>query len=397
MDTPKQQTPQPSQEPQEEKLEFLKREEVRTMAKDIAKVREQESKKEQERIASLREMSRRDTGLKKEAQPKKPEIVLSQHPEKKPGVTVKDSAGAPPKAPAPAKQFTPAPKQPEPPLIPRRPLKRSEKLFIRLIVGGVVVFLIFNAVAFGFWYFFQREPGPQQKSDLQRSETLTDSNDSTLQKSLTSSQEQDLEPAPEPLPEVSQEQPPAPTPTPTAVSFFEAPQQEILLGNSRELLRELEAFLSAPPALGLLNIVVKTQLGILTTEEFLEKSQITMPQTLKEKLTENTMLFSYHQDNKKRLGAVFELKDTEGVTEQLQSWEQTLEQDTASFFDIIGGKGSAYSPLFRSSIYQGTPVRFQTFSVIDFGIVYGIVDNMLLLTSSFESFQRAVDQLKEAP
>jgi len=50
--------------------------------------------------------------------------------------------------------------------------------------------------------------------------------------------------------------------------------------------------------------------------------------------------------------------------------------------------------LCATSIYQGISLRFQTFSVIDFGIVYGIIDDKLLFTSSFESFKRAVDQLQ---
>ena len=117
---------QPSQAPDEsidEKLEFLKSAEVRTMAKDIAKIREEEAKKERERIANF----------KKEAEkPKKPQVVLSQQP-------------------APKKQ-----ESLKRPLMQRRPLKRSEKLFIRFLVSGVLLFLLLNVITFGFWYFFQR-------------------------------------------------------------------------------------------------------------------------------------------------------------------------------------------------------------------------------------------------
>ncbi len=41
------------QEPQEEKKEFLKREEIKTMAKDIARLREIEAQEEREKISSL--------------------------------------------------------------------------------------------------------------------------------------------------------------------------------------------------------------------------------------------------------------------------------------------------------------------------------------------------------
>lgn len=365
--SPKQESSKTPKEPAEEKLEFLKREEVRTMAKDIAKVREEEAKKEQERIASL----------KKEAErPKRPEVVLAQHPEAKKPAAVSPIQKEGPAQPQAGLNAPQVPEQKKAPLILKRPLKRSEKLFIRLVLGALIVFVVFNAVAFGFWYFFKREPAPEPAQTSKE----------VKEPPVALPEEQNLaEPAP-----IEPALPPAAVP----VSFFQAPQHELLLGNSKELLKELQSFLAAPPALGFLNIVVKTQLGILSTEQFLEKSGITMPPTLKEKLTENTMLFSYYNDNKKRLGIIFELKDTEGVTDELRSWEPTLEQDTSAFFDIIGGKGSAYAPSFRSAAYQGVLVRFQTFSVIDFGIVYGLINNKLMLTSSFESFQGAVDQLQ---
>ena len=331
-------------EPTEEKLEFLKRAEVRTMAKDIAMLRETEAKKERGRIAALQ---------KEPKQKKKPQVVLSQQSSETPSATLRVTK-----------------KQ----LIPRRPLKQSEKLFIRLFIGAILIFLIFNVVAFAFWYFFKRtavqQPRPQQiQQEVQAPVAPV---------------------VPEPRPEVdsSQTQPTSP------IFFFEAKQQEILLGNTRELLQELEALLSASPALGFLNIVVKTQTGILSTQQFLARSKVTMPQELKEKLGENFMLFSYITEQRKRLGFIIDLKETAGVLELLESWEQNMEQDVASFFNIIGKKGSAYTPFFRSTSYNTIPVRFKTFSVLDFGIVYGIIDNKLLFTSSLESFNRAADLLE---
>lgn len=350
METPQQPTPKSPEEPKEEKLEFLRREEVRTLAKDTAKAREEDAKKERERIASLRDMSRRDTSLQKEMQaPKQPEIVLSQQPSQG---TKEDSV------------------QPAGPVLPKRSLGHRQKLFTRLVVVGLIVFVVSNAVIFGYFYFFKQGGESQLKP--------------------TPTPPVTQEPTPEPVPVE-----PTPVPPPSPIAFFEAPQQEILLGNTKELLQELKTLLTTSLDPGFLNIVVKTQLDILSTQQFLERSNITMPEALNEKLGENLMLFSYVTEQKKRLGFLVKLKETEGVSELLQSWEQSLQQDTAAFFDIIGKKGNAYTPFFRSALYQSIPVRFQTFSVIDFGIVYGIVQDKLLLTSSFESFQKAVDQLKE--
>ena len=340
MDAPKQPASQPNQQPPDEKLEFLKREEVRTMAKDIARIREGEAKKERERIANFK----REANL-----PKKPQVVLSQEPSQK-------------------KQ-----EEPKRPLIPRRPLRRSEKLFIRLVVGGIIVFLIFNVVAFGFWYFPQRDGKPQPEPQ-------------DVQQVTQPPTPPPVVPEPQSDAGESQVKPPA--------AFFEAPEQELFIELPEELLPKLQDFLGGAPALGFTNLAVKTKEDILSRKDFLQGAEITMPQELEEKLTENLMLFSYVAEQKKRLGFIAELKEAESVPGLLQSWEQSMEQDLASFFDIIGDKGPTYTSLFHSSVYRGIPVRFQTFSVIDFGIVYGIVQDKLLLTSSLESFQKVVDQLQ---
>jgi len=371
------------QEPKEEKLEFLKREEIRTMAKDIAGVRERQAEKERERIANLQ----REAKL-----PKKPQIVLSQDPEERPRTLPNNSPGDAPTAvdlnPAQAKQVAPTPKK-QRPLLPRRPLKRSEKLFIRFLIGGVIVFLIFNAVAFGFWYLFKRDTQKQPESREIQQEIQAPSPPATPEPQPDQPKADSVEtPPPPPSPEVLLPQ------VKTPVVFFEAPEQELFLETPEKLLVRLKGFLAEGPVLGFTSLVLKTKGDILSPQEFLQGTKITIPQELREKLGENRMLFSYVTESKKRLGFIMDLKKTESVSGLLQSWEPSMEQDLASFFDIIGRKGAAYTPFFRPTTYQGVQVRFQTFSVIDFGIVYGIVQDKLLLTSSLESFRKAVDQLK---
>ncbi|MDA1337482.1 MAG: hypothetical protein O3C23_01815 [bacterium] len=331
------QSPTPKEEPTEEKLEFLKREEVRTMEKDIAKIREEGAKAEQEHIAKPKEEA---------VPPKKPEVVLMQQ-----------------------SSFTP-PALPKRPLIPRRPLKQREKLFIRIVAGGIFVFLVFNAVAFGFWFFFKKNaPVKQPAQDTQKEVVITPP--------------PAMQPRPvEPLPVVS-----------PLIPFFTAPEQKLALENQDELLPKLQEFLASAPALGLTNITLQTKENPLSVKELLYGLQITIPQELTAKLKENYMLFSYVAGEKKRLGFVVELKDTVEIQEILSSFEQNMEDSTASFFASIGQKGSAYTSLFRSTSYKGVPVRFQTFSMIDFGIVYGVINNTLLFTSSMESFQKVADLL----
>ena len=298
------------------------------MAKDIAKVREQESHKERERIAALK--------LKKDA-------VLLPRPW--------------------AKQE----QLPKRQLMPKRPLSPFEKVFVRVVVGGILLFVFLNAAAFGFWYLSKRDAGKQESQGAQ-------------QKAQT-------------FP-ISEEQTPGPTPAP--VSFFEAPKQGLSLESPEELLSQLQNVLSGNQAPGFSHLLLNIQGNALSAEQFLEGAGITMPRELKDKLMGNPMLFVYVARDEKRLGVLFELQDAQGASLLLKSWEQTMEQDTAAFFEIMGRKGPAYTPFFRSSAYQGTQVRFQTFSTLDLGIVYSVVEDKLLLTGSLESFERVVDLLTSA-
>ncbi len=105
--------------PEEEKLERLKREEIRTMKKDVKSSRELEVKKERERIVGL------------QAETKKPGIT----PETRPGVV-----------PEPTKEELLIPKPPKRP----SPLK---KIFVRVGIFGLVVLII----GFVYWFLTQKQ------------------------------------------------------------------------------------------------------------------------------------------------------------------------------------------------------------------------------------------------
>ena len=66
-------------EEKEEKLEFLKREEIKTMQKDIAALREVEAQKERERIAVIKT----DAGKEKTEKPEPIKTALIPKPPKK--------------------------------------------------------------------------------------------------------------------------------------------------------------------------------------------------------------------------------------------------------------------------------------------------------------------------
>ncbi len=120
--------PQKKAEDAGETLEFLKREEVRTMAKDIAQLREEETKKERERIAKIK--------IEEPSQPTPPPLM-------------------------------PHAQEQKPVFLNAR--TRSEKVLIRVVVIGVLLFMLLNGLAFGYWYFTRKKimeivPSPQSTS-----------------------------------------------------------------------------------------------------------------------------------------------------------------------------------------------------------------------------------------
>jgi hypothetical protein len=114
----------PSPDEKEEKLEFFKREEIRTMAKDLLELREEEAKKEREKIAGLKtEEKKKEEKLKKEfLVPKKP-----------------------------ARKFLP-------PVFTRpifSKLSPFEKIFIR--IASIIIIILFLFFIFTFWYWYSAE------------------------------------------------------------------------------------------------------------------------------------------------------------------------------------------------------------------------------------------------
>ncbi|MDO8474122.1 MAG: hypothetical protein Q7S62_01015 [bacterium] len=339
--------PLPSKKPEvEETLQFLKREEVRTMAKDVALLREEESKKERERITQIKTEEPKketETGMKiPQPQPIPPSLM--PHAEVQKPVFVKAKT-------------------------------HSEKIVIRLIVIGVLLFILSNGLAFGYWYFTRKKmaeitPAPQQT------------------------------PTTEPAPASPTE--PATTSldvggegvAPTPVLFFGAVQEKTIevavADNLLSLLSNTlkEEYLQGFTRIRLQNTEDKT---FLTTREFLNKAAVALPEPLLALFKKDFMLFVYSSPGRKRLGFIGELYQIEGVQDILRTWETTLEQDTKQLWGIVGQKGSAYTPFFRQTVHQNSLVRFQTFSALDFGVVYTLFGTKLILATSFESLTKAVD------
>ena len=121
----------------EEQLEFLRREDIRTMAKDMARLREEEAKKERERILQLQASPKggQEKNRKQQGQP-----VAAKEPSQTPLAPARQRpepqamAGGPPGLEA---IQTDLPK----------PLSRAKKIFVRVVIVFLVLFIIANVIA----------------------------------------------------------------------------------------------------------------------------------------------------------------------------------------------------------------------------------------------------------
>ncbi|MDP2637250.1 MAG: hypothetical protein Q8P03_01405 [bacterium] len=328
--------PNPPAGGEEQPLELLKREDVRTLAKDLAQTRNQEALGERAKIGNI-------------PQENKP----AQQP-----------------VPAPA-----APSQaqrPEAPTAPERPVvfsmpesetakkPRFGKLFIRVVLLLVILFFIANAIALAFFLFSQKENAPSEDA---------------------------------PQETISQPQPliiPAP-------AFPIVKEEQVELERNGNVVETLSSIFQKERQQGFSRIVflLSQENRVWSAKEFLAGLAVAVPETIQSNLQEHITLFLYENaGGRTRMGFALPLTNTKTISQDLLSWESALEQSFAGFFSFQGQKDSLAVQFFRETGYKGVGIRYQTYSAQDLGLVYAVVGNTLVLTSGLESMRAAIDELQ---
>ena len=329
--------------PQEEKLEFLKREEVRTMGRDIARLREEEAAKAREHI------------------------VKSAEPQ---------GASAPSKSPpqqeAPVSQPSFAPLAADLLQLPK-PQGTKEKLLVRLLFVGIIVLVLVNIGFFAFRSFLRNKTSSEEVQ--------------------LPSQEEPGELAPEP----------APPQQPVSPSFFPVSREVVLEVNPQEDLKaKLKTVLSGEAqGTGFVGLVLKERIQqeqetLIGLAAFLQRANITVPPAVSSILEDKFFLFLYGSQGYTRLGLVAKAKDPQALKEAMGVWETTMEEDTLPLFALIAKAGKGYRSFFKSATYEGKfLVRYQTYATQDFGLCWTQAGQYLILTSSLESMEQVIDELSQ--
>jgi len=320
----------------EEKKEFLRREEIRTMAKDIARLREIEAQKEKERIVALKIET-----MRKKIIPPIPEAPPEAGPPKK--IEEKVVLGPTLKVTHP---------------------KTFQKILIRAVFFCFLVFLI---IVFLGWFLGAKKPSteeviPPEKEIIPPGEEAVKKPEIIIPPALISVRETKT-------PEVSK--------TDEIPAIFNQLMAEEL------------------PEGTFTRIAIKdiSENRLASLENLSQAFQIGAPEEIFRKLKEDYTLAIYSQKQGKRTVFISKTEDLEGLNALLKDWEKRLEKEGVS---LSGQKIATLASSFKSLSYQNVSFRYLTISKEDSGICYALFKDYFIFATSIEGLKKTIDEIKKA-
>lgn len=338
-------------EEQNKKLEYLKREEIRTMAKDVAKLREEEARTARERIAGLKtkEEARKERGIieiiRKMAREKRgKEMEKIKKERRREGRKI---------------------------ILPRR-LSGFEKIFIRGVLAVLLILIIASIIAFWYWYFAIKKasslppassPAISLEEEMVEKEEVVEKREPIIPPSLI-------------LVETTE----------TLKILFPAELPDLI---SQTVKKDLEENRFT-------RIIIEntTENKILGLKEFFESFAINPPENFYSKINNDFTLFVYSSKGVNRFGFIAKAKTKEGLLSLFQLWEETMEKDFETLFAVLGKEEQTPFPYFKTAAYKEVVFHYLSFSQENFGILWALTDDYLIFTSSGESMLKVIDKLK---
>ena len=361
----------------EGKLEFLKREEIRTMQRDLSRLREGEAGKERERITELR--TTKEAGIEKEKEEGRSQEKFEDTEREKKllkfvGKRTKEiwqkeaqkvkerMANFRPGE----KREPPAQEQPPGTVIPEATKKSFP--FRKILVRGIVVLILILAAGFFYWFFSAREKETKEPSPSETEPSIT-------------------EEVPGEVPEIII--PPSLLTTVSTRTLKVSSGEELPSLITQLLVEEFES-------LGAYRILIEDtrENKLFGLEEFFQAFEIEPPEGFLAKLDNDFTLFLKTDENYNSLGLIAKVEEAEGLLGLIQAWEETMPQDTEKLFSALGKEEPAIASSFRTSTYKRAGFRYLTISKADFGLCYGWFDDYFVMTSSFSSMATAIDGVR---
>ncbi len=300
------------------------------MAKDIARLREIEAQEEREKISSL------DVGGRQESN-------VSDSGQQKPG-----------ESPDEMKKEISIGLMPKPPLFKGSPRKKY------LIRGGII-FAVILLAGLSIWFFTSKKPLPVEELPIQQNppETVPEKPeivipDSLIETAKTISGEiSKIDEIPEILNQALGE-------TANSESF------------SRVLIKNTD------------------QNRLISLGEMAASFQIEIPEGFLEKLDPDFTLAIFPQSQGNRVAVIAKVKNGEGLNALFKSWEKSISEKGVL---ISGNKIQTAATSFKTAYVQKVGLRYLTVSKDDLGICYAWFGDYFVLTDSFDSIKKIIQQL----
>jgi len=337
----------------EEKLAFLKREEIRTMAKDLVRLQEQAALAQREKVADL-----------KIAQKVKQELIER---EKIANTIIPSDFGV---------------KQEEvEDLLPKIKKPSSfQKIFVRIFIGLAGLGFLF-LLGFGVWFLVTKRGKPLQPSPLPTPTVPT------ISPSIVSS------PTPSSEPPSSPNIPPIPLIKVKEIKLVRLTETADPKTTTLEIIKTVPT--QDNPEF--YELLLEKDGKFLSPKDFFDNFKIGFPEGFWTDLStkpEDFDLLLYPKTNNLRLGFLVKTTDAQKTISLFRSRESRLENDWETILVISGKNKPALYRYFRQTSYKDVLVRYLTVSKQDLGLCYASYNDYFILTTSFESIKKIIDQLK---
>lgn len=128
---------------------------------------------------------------------------------------------------------------------------------------------------------------------------------------------------------------------------------------------------------------------------------ISLPEYFSDRMMKDYTFFGYSQKEGVRLGFIFSITDSENFAKEILKREPELKNDFRSVIALIGLESPLAVTKFSSASkvkgYTGIDFRYLPVSKNDLGVCYTIYNNYFVVSTSFESIKKALEELKKQP
>ena len=119
------------------------------------------------------------------------------------------------------------------------------------------------------------------------------------------------------------------------------------------------------------------------------------PESVSEQLASGDAMFISGEGAASRFGFIEKVKNVAALTAALKAWEPKMESDWAELWTVLGKTKPALVRYFLNAKYQNMSFRYQTFNKQDFGICYAVVDDYLVVATSYAQMKLILDEIKK--